>query len=63
MKRVLGAVEHPRRAHALAVGWEAFNRTELLGYALLLLGTLQYSGVVELPLVHAWLRRKGYAPI
>ena len=50
-------------AHALAVGWEAFNRTELLGYALLLLGTLQYSGVVELPLVHAWLRRKGYAPI
>ena len=50
-------------AHALAVGWEAFNRTELLGYALLLLGTLQYSGVVELPLIHAWLRRKGYAPI
>ena len=37
--------------------------TELLGYALLLLGTLQYSGVVELPLIHAWLRRKGYAPI
>ena len=38
-------------AHALLVGWERFNPLELLGYTLLLLGTLTYTGILSSPWV------------
>ncbi len=38
-------------AHALIVGWEAFNPLELVGYALLLAGSLAYNGILTLPAV------------
>ena len=48
-------------AHALAVGWEAFNRTELLGYALLLLGTVLHFLYIDMGLGSQGGRRYYYA--